>query len=110
MHHEIGIAQDILRLVLQKAKDEGISKVSRIKIRIGEFYLSHPDQISFSFDLVSKGTIAENARIEVVTSKISAMCSSCKKNFNSPGLSCPFCGGKNIAIKSGQELLVESLN
>ena len=109
MHHEIGIAEDLLKRILEEAQKKRIEKVCKAKVKIGEFYLAHPDQLKYSFEMVSKGTLAEGAKLKVKTTPLKARCSSCLKDFDSPALSCPSCGSKSIEITSGQELLVENI-
>lgn len=109
MHHEIGIAQDLLNVILVEASKQGIKSVSKAKIKIGEFYLPHPEQLEYSFRIASKGTLAEGAKLEIEITPLRARCSSCLKDFDSPALSCPSCGSKSIEITSGQELLVENI-
>jgi hydrogenase nickel incorporation protein HypA/HybF len=107
MHHEIGLAEDILRKVLRLAGSKGIKKISRASISVGEFYLARPEQIAHSFQMVSRGTPAEGAKLNITISPLKARCSSCKKEFELSSQKCPSCGGVGIEIVSGKELLVE---
>lgn len=110
MHHEGGIAQDILKKLLAEAKVAGLKKIKRAKVSIGEALLAHPENVQFSFDMISHGTIAQGAELDIRTTKLNAKCGSCKKEYDSNSLlSCPHCGGREIEIISGQELLVENL-
>jgi hydrogenase nickel incorporation protein HypA/HybF len=110
MHHEGGIAQDILKKILSEAKRRGLSKVKLAKVIVGEANLAQPDNIKFSFESISQGTIAQGAKLDIRLTKLKARCSSCKSEYDlSASLSCPHCKGKEIDIFSGQELLVESV-
>lgn len=107
MHHEIGLAGDLLRMILEAASKQGLMKVKKAKVLVGEFHLAHPDQIRHSFEMISKGTPAEGAVLEIVTSKLKARCSKCGAEFDVAGGACPGCGGTAVEIVSGKELLVE---
>ena len=109
MHHEVGLAEDILRKVLRLAGSKGLKVVARAAISVGEFYLARPEQIKHSFGMVSKGTPAEGAKLNITISPLRARCSSCKKEFDLSSQKCPSCGGVGIEIVSGKELLVESV-
>ncbi len=63
--HEIGIAESILKGVLMRAKEHKIKKISKISLRVGELKMVSNDSLQGAFDLVSQGTIAEGARLEV---------------------------------------------
>jgi len=110
MHHEGGIAQDILKKILAEAKKSGMKKVERAKVTIGESLLAHPENVQFSFNMISHGTVAEGAKLDITTTRLKAKCASCKKEYGpASSLSCPHCGAAEIEITSGQELLVEGL-
>ena len=110
MHHEGGMAQDILRKILKEAETKGMKKVRKARVLIGESLLAHPENVQMSFDMISVGTVAESAKLEIRSSKLRARCASCGKEYESAhSLSCPHCAGREIKIISGQELLVESV-
>jgi len=63
--HELSIAEELLRIITEKAKQVGIHKVQQINLKIGEFAGVLPDALIFAFDMLSKDTIFEGARIEI---------------------------------------------
>ena len=109
--HEIGIAEDILKIIKKRAKEEGLVQVKRAQVKIGEMYMVGKEELASTFDMVSKGTIAEGARIEVDIIPLAIKCSECEgivkgKEFS---LSCPTCGSMNLGVLSGEELIVEGI-
>ena len=107
MHHEIGISQDILKKALELAGQKGLARITKLKVVIGEFYLPNEGQILHSFGHVSKGTLAEGAKLELKVSPIRGKCSSCGAELKDAALKCGNCGKSEIEIVSGKELLVE---
>ncbi len=105
--HEIGIAQDILAKAVDAASKKGLIKISNISLKIGESYLVSDDEIKEAFRTVSKGSLAERAELNVKIIPLKAKCSNCGKDFTAAALSCPGCGGRQIEITQGQEMLVE---
>jgi len=109
MHHEVGIAQDILHKVLHEAQRSGLKKVRKASVRIGETLLAHPDEVKHSFSAVSQGTAASGAELEIAISPLRAKCSSCGRDFEAEGMRCPFCKSGDVEMISGRELLVETV-
>ena len=107
MHHEIGLAQDILIKALKLADERGIRSIAGIDVAIGEFYLPNASQIEHSFRHVSAGTAAEGARLTIKVVPILARCSSCGRDIGGISLKCASCGGTGADIIKGKELLVE---
>ena len=109
--HGIGISEDILKIVKRRAKEKGLSQVKKLKIRIGEMYMVGEEEILKTFDMVSKGTIAEGASIKVDIVPLAIKCSECEKIVQGKqfSLSCPNCGSMNLGVLSGEELIVEGI-
>ena len=70
-----------------------------------------PSALSFSFVLLAQGSVAEGAALEVVTMPIVARCRACCEISEMAGfpLLCASCGGLDLEIVGGEELLVASL-
>lgn len=108
--HEVGIITRAVDLALEHALQEGASKVKKIKLRIGELSGTIPEALEFGFEVVCKGTIAENATLEIEKVPIRCSCANGCGEFEpaSPIYSCPVCEEISICILGGRELdLVE---
>lgn len=110
--HELGLAEDISRKILAEAKAKGLSKISYAKVKVGETLVTDQPELIELFAMVSKGTPAEGAKLEIVLSPLKAACGNCKKEFNPKDIrfDCPGCGSGSIKITSGNELVIEELN
>lgn len=109
--HELGLAQDVLEKVKAGAKAKGISKVTYAKVKIGETRITDPPEFKEIFSSISAGSIADGMQLDMEILPLKAVCSDCKKEFNSKALrlDCPHCSSANIQISSGKELLIEDL-
>jgi hydrogenase nickel incorporation protein HypA/HybF len=67
--HELSIAEELLSIITEKAQQVGIRKISRIDLRIGEFSGVLPDALVFAFEMLSKDTMSEGARVEIEESE-----------------------------------------
>lgn len=67
--HDFYLAKDILKTVLEYADKNGFKKISKIEIELGSL-VEHGEEILsenliYNFKLLSKNTIAENAKIKI---------------------------------------------
>lgn len=107
--HEYSVMSQIVELILAEAKNRNAEKVSRVSLEIGEFTFLGEEQLKFAFEVLTKGTIAEGAQIDIKTAKGKIECA-CGYSGSpvepddlhslSPVLECPKCGGI-AAIKEG---------
>jgi len=67
--HDLHEADRILKLVLEKAADNNLRVVKEIDIRLGQIEehgeIINPDNLRFNMTNLSKGTIAEDALINI---------------------------------------------
>lgn len=109
--HELSIAQSILEIVQDEAKKHGADRLSVVKLRLGKLTAIEPTSLSFCFDLIAKGTIAEGARIEIETVPITGQCKQCGHKFimEFPVGTCPGCQGLCISILTGREFYISEI-
>ena len=50
--HELSIAEELLEIITARASQEGIRKVEKINLRIGEFSGIMPDSLEFAFEML----------------------------------------------------------
>lgn len=109
--HELGIAQNILRIVLAQAAKNNVKQVMKVRIKAGELRGIVPHFLSFHFDFVTKDTIAEGASLHVETVPVRGKCGDCQAEFPVENYQfvCPDCGGKDIDTVTGMELMVQEI-
>jgi hydrogenase nickel incorporation protein HypA/HybF len=105
--HELGIAQEIIAIVAERA---GEARVSRVVLEIGKHSLILPDAIRFCFDLCGEGTVVEGARLEILEIPGRARCRDCGAEI---ALEEPFgtcvCGGNDLQWLSGDEIKIKEM-
>ncbi|HTY13653.1 MAG TPA: hydrogenase maturation nickel metallochaperone HypA [Candidatus Omnitrophota bacterium] len=109
--HELGLAEDVLRLLKEEAKNKGLKKITRAKVAIGETLISDPPEFHELFAMISAGSPAEGMKLEVEISPLKAVCSGCKKEFIPKELrfDCPHCGSTDIKVASGREITIREI-
>ncbi len=106
--HEMGLAEGILDVVLDAAKGQ---KVRRIRLQIGKLQMVVPDSLEFSFQLVSDGTTAGEAAIEIEEVSARFRCKGCgvESEINNPPFLCPSCEAPDVEVVSGDQVLVDEV-
>jgi hydrogenase nickel incorporation protein HypA/HybF len=107
--HEISIAESIIDIAEAKAREQKSLCIQVIKIRLGQFTTIAREALEFAFDVVSQGTLADHARleIEIVTMVVNCvLCGPIAEPVRELCLICPKCG-LSLTIISGEELQVE---
>ncbi|MCR5797080.1 hydrogenase maturation nickel metallochaperone HypA [Eubacterium xylanophilum] len=109
--HELPITQSICNIAVEKAEEMGANKVCSITIKMGEYCDYVPEIIQEYFNLLSDGTVAENAKIIVENVPATLYCNDCNKPFSGRSYSyrCPNCGGRNTELKTGKEFYIDRM-
>ncbi|MBN3039438.1 MAG: hydrogenase maturation nickel metallochaperone HypA [Candidatus Omnitrophica bacterium] len=63
--HETHLIQPIIDGISEHAQKEGAKKVSKIRLKVGEFTGSKEDSFKETFAVLAKGTIMEDAQLEL---------------------------------------------
>ena len=109
--HELAITEGILRAAVPAAQAQGAKRILEIRLKIGELSGVLPECIQYYFDIASRGTIAENARLKVEKIPASIACPDCgfAGCVDRKKIRCPQCGGTNFRLTGGREYFVDSL-
>jgi len=120
--HEFSMAERIVRAVLDAADSKKASSIVEINLDVGELtFLSH-EQLMFCVQVVSKGTVAENAKVVITKTRAQVHCSKCgyvgdvsylgeevHSMIPIPILTCPKCGSSEADVTKGNECTVRSI-
>ncbi len=106
--HEIGLAEAILEAVEKRADGR---PVTRAKVRAGALLRVVEPSMDMAFQLVTEGTVAEGAAIDVVVTPARLSCRACGHHGSTldPLAVCPSCGKGDVDVTGGDELVLESI-
>lgn len=109
--HELPITEGILKIALEEANRHKAQKVTAIRIKMGALSDLLPDCINSYFEILSKGTIAEDAVIMVEKLPLKARCNDCNtiSEIEIRSFRCPNCSSQNMTIIQGNEFYIDSL-
>ncbi len=110
--HELALSQNIVDLVVERARREGVSAVSRVTIEVGMAAGVEPDALRFCFDIVTAETLVQGAELVIETIALQARCRNCGWKFEPADVvsSCPRCGTYAPLLERGRELRVKSFD
>ena len=109
--HEMALAQSMLEIVEKTAQDEGAGRVSVVRIEIGALSHVEPDALRFCFDVVTRGSVAEGALLEIDATPGAAWCMRCATTIaiDRRGDPCPRCGSYQLAVTGGDAMRVREI-
>ena len=109
--HELGVANEILDIALSEADRHAAKKVTSIRLRVGVLRSIEPENLSFLFEHLARGTPAEGALLEIVEEPLRVECEACGVS-EAPSFTweCPRCKGPNVSVTGGDSLSILSLD
>lgn len=106
--HELSLAASVVEIALRHAAGR---RVIKVEVEVGALRQAVPSALTFSFEVVAQGTLAEGAVLEIEAIPARGACRRCGavSELHSFPLQCPACGSFDLEIVAGEELLVTSL-
>ncbi len=109
--HEFSVMSYLLETVQEQAREHEARKVLAINLVIGERAGIVDDSLSFYFDMLTPGTVAEGARLNVRRLPMRFYCDQCGAGYSPVGadFDCPTCRTTGRVTDDGSALLIESI-
>jgi hydrogenase nickel incorporation protein HypA/HybF len=109
--HELPVTEEIMRIVLEHAREAKAHKVLQINLVIGDLTSFVSESIQFYFDFLSRDTEAAEAKLHIQRIPARARCYQCSAEFVPDGANwlCPECGALGGDVLSGREFYIESI-
>jgi hydrogenase nickel incorporation protein HypA/HybF len=108
--HEASLASSLLEVVESTAAQHRLTRVTGLVLRVGALRMVVPELLETAFEMASRGSLAEGARMEIVPVPVVARCRACDAHAEVQDwvFTCPGCGSGDTFLESGRELdLVE---
>lgn len=109
--HELWICRNILEIIKESASGKACTQIKVIHLEIGELVAVEKSSLLFGFEVISKGTIAEDAILKFIDIPGQAWCVVCKNviKISRYDQACKFCGNCSLSIMKGEELRIKSM-
>jgi hydrogenase nickel incorporation protein HypA/HybF len=105
--HELSITRSVVDAACERAAGRTVRSIT---VQVGALTAVVPEAMQFCFDLVTEGTPAEGARLDLERCAAAGHCRTCDLDFALPDaiLLCP-CGSADVAVTAGRELRILSM-
>ena len=112
--HELPLARSMYRTVMTKAQACGATAIKRVVIEAGELREYVEVILQKYWDYVSRGSIAEGAKVELISLPATVRCGKCEKVYaidakNLMNSKCPDCGYDRGELLTGRELRIKGI-
>jgi hydrogenase nickel incorporation protein HypA/HybF len=109
--HELSIAQSIVELAEQEARNHGAISIEELELEIGSLAGIEWVALEFALESAIKGSLLEDARIVMQRIPGEGRCCDCESVFAVENLlsACPVCGSYAVKIIKGKELRIKSI-
>jgi hydrogenase nickel incorporation protein HypA/HybF len=109
--HEMSIAESVLQIVEDSARSGGYTRVKAVWLEIGQLANVEKESLRFCFDAVTRDSVAQDARLEIIETAGQGWCMQCACNVQITALHepCPTCGSYQIQVTGGEEMRVKEL-
>ncbi|MEW6181885.1 MAG: hydrogenase maturation nickel metallochaperone HypA [Bacillota bacterium] len=106
--HEFSLVESMIGLVRESAAENGITRVSVVKLVVGRLVMAQPELLRFSFDVLKEKTVLEGASLEIEERPVMMRCRGCGNSLYPEYVEfiCPSCG-ETLEVITGKELYIE---
>jgi hydrogenase nickel incorporation protein HypA/HybF len=107
---ELQAVQTILAKALERA-GESNRPIKSLQIVIGEISELDPKSIRNLWEEISRGSLAERARLEIRFVKAEVQCMACFMKYHPAQgtIHCPYCGSYGAKILAGEEFYLDAV-
>lgn len=109
--HEMSLCEGVLQVLEVEAKKQGFNQVKRVILDIGVLSGVEIPALKFAFDVVMRGSLAEDARLVINELQAQAWCMVCAESVTITARydACPRCGSYQLQVSSGDEMRIKEL-
>jgi len=109
--HEMSLCEGILQIIESESKQQQFTEVKQVVLDIGVLSGVEILALEFAFEVVMRGSVAEDATLKINQIEAQAWCMPCsetvviKQRFDA----CPLCGSYQLQVSSGDEMKIKEL-
>lgn len=109
--HERSIIRQLLQQVVEVMLEHESSRVTTVRISVGEFSGVEAELLRTAFRDMSPYTPAQGAELRLETVPLEAACDACGSEFAVKHFHflCPACESQQVRILRGEDLMLESV-
>jgi hydrogenase nickel incorporation protein HypA/HybF len=107
--HEFGIATEIVNVVKETVESRPVKRLISVTVEVGQLAMVNPEQLKFSFEMITEGGPFEGVEMRVETVPAVAKCKcGFEGALGDEDYVCPKCGGM-YELLSGRGISIKNL-
>ena len=109
--HEMSLAENVLQIIEDAARKQEFTRVKTVWLEIGQLACVEKEAMRFCFDAAMRGSIADQAKLEIVETEGRGQCVKCSLEIPLKSLyePCPACGSYGVRVTGGDGMRVKEL-
>lgn len=109
--HEMALCEGVLQVLESNAQTQQFQRVKTVWLEIGALSGVEVEAMRFCFDAVKNGTLANQAKLEIIEVPGAAWCMQCAKAVSVAQRfdACPDCGSYQLQVTDGDEMKIKEL-
>ena len=109
--HEWGLARRLVTLVEDEARTRQLTRLIRVRLETGMLGAAEREALRFNFKTAARGTIAQDAELDIVERPAEAMCPACLAQvlMVDHDQACPHCRTSPLTPLDGETLRITEL-
>ncbi len=110
--HEITLCQRALELMEQQARQHHARRITGVWLKIGAFSCVETSALTFCFDLVCRGTLAEGCKLHIEEQQAECWCPECEQYvtlLTQRVRRCPQCQSDKLHIVADDGMQIQRL-
>lgn len=107
----MSLVESMLQIIEDAARKQGFTRVKTVWLEIGQLACVEKESLHFCFDVVTRGSIAQQARLEIIETAGRGWCEKCACEEPLAALyeACPKCGSYEVRVTGGDAMRVKEL-
>jgi len=109
--HEMALCESMLQILEAQGQAQGFRRVKRVRLEVGALSCVEKDALRFNFEVVTRGSLADGAVLELIDVPGEGWCLPCARPVAVTSLvdPCPHCGSGQVQVTGGEELQIRDL-
>lgn len=110
--HEMGIIIHLAGTLEETAREEGLTRISRVTLEVGEVSGIITDYFEDCWNYFKKRhPVLEDSRLEILTIPAVTYCSACGRKYETVkyGRECPYCKSGETWLVRGNECMIKEI-
>lgn len=107
----MSLAEGIVRILEEQGRTQGFRRVTGVWLEVGRLAQVEPESLAFCFGAVTRETLADGARLELIMVDGRGWCHDCGQEvpIGNHYDACPLCGGYRVEATGGTEMRVKEV-